>query len=99
MKKWILFEIIILISLFTITGCGANNTTLTINGEKMSYSQIVKIYDENEAEFESKYKFKTATIEGVVEKISTSHYYNYYCLRTKTGEEKYTADVDTYNIF
>lgn len=74
MKKRILFGFIVLIGLFTITGCGAEKNYGTItneNGEKtkVTAKEMIDIDEVNEKKFESLYYEKTIEITDEVEQV------------------------------
>lgn len=74
MKNKILLSLLILVGLFTITGCGAETNYGTItdeNGEKtkVTAKEMIDIHNGNEKKFESLYYEKTIEITDEVEQV------------------------------
>lgn len=88
MKKRILFGVIGLIGLFTITGCdlGKNYGTITDdNGEKtkITAKEMIDTHDGNEKKFESLYYKKNIEITDKVDQVMEQG--NVTCLFLKNG--------------
>ncbi len=88
MKKRILFGFIVLMGLFTITGCGSEPNYGTItdeNGEKtkVTAKEMIDTHKGNEKKFESLYYKKTIEITDEVEKVMEQG--SVTCLFLKNG--------------
>lgn len=70
MKKKILLCLLLLMGLFTITGCEkGKDTTIDIDGKKYSIDEIKKIKKSNEIEYNDSIRWKKVKFEGTIKKV------------------------------
>lgn len=94
MKRKIFLCLLVLVGIVAITGCGEDNKTMVdIEGKKYSTSEIKKIANENEIEYDDNIRGKKIVFTGTINKVETTSMSSCTCYN-EDGEMKYMKFED-----